>query len=525
MKKTKLTTAGKALIFGLVLLIVAGVTYFAGGFNAVSNLFSGSDDSGSTQSEKVDIVGSGSTKDDGVINVSLDEWIGWKSVIDANGGLETAKGSIYDKLGIKVKIHVINDANQSSNALIKGDLDGAGYTVNRYAFLYPKFKENGVNVVMPYVTNFSSGGDGIISKSDINSVEDLVGKKIAVPRFSEAQTLVEWLLAKSDLSDKDVKEIRKNMVMFDTPDDAAKAFFAGQVDAAATWQPYLSQAQETTGAKLLFSTKVAENIILDGIVFRQDFIDKNKEAVVKFTEGALEAMDLYTKEFSPIKDTMPLFATESNENIVAMAGDAKLASYNENKSLLTNEAVTLFTDMSNIWKTLGETSFPDEAKKAFTTSIIDSVDSKFASSVTADTNKPKFTEEKRQEAKQVDNVNSLLKQSATIEFQPNSAAFANAAEASKVLEEFVKTAQILNGSIIQIEGNVNNTGAGNDEAISKKLSEQRAKAVAMYLQQQGVDATRFVVVGNGTTKQIGDNNTEAGKAQNRRTDVFFKIVE
>jgi len=522
MKTTKLTAAGKAVIFAVIVALVVGVTYFTGGFGAVNDVVSG------VKEGKINIGGSkspGGLKDDGVINVSLDEWIGWKSILDANGGLETQPGSIYDELGLKVKIHIINDANQSSNALIKGDLDGAGYTINRYAFLYPKFKDNGTEVVMPYITNFSSGGDGIIAKSEINSVEDLVGKKIAVPRFSEAQTLVEWLLAKSELSEKEVTAIRKNMVMFDTPDDAAKAFFAGQVDAAATWQPYLSQAQETTGAKLLFSTKAAENIILDGIVFRQDYVDGHKEEVAKFTEGALKAMDLYTKEFTPIKDSMPLFATETNENITAMAGDAKLATHAENKKLLENEAVTLFTDMSNIWKTLGENAHPDAAKSAFTTSVIDSLDGKFESSVVAEKeNKPVFTEEKRQAAKQVDNAQALLKQSTTIEFQPNSAAFTDAAVAGKALDEFVKTAQILNGAIIQIEGNIADTGDGDTEA-GRKLSEQRAKTVAVYLQSQGVDPTRFVVVGNGISKQVGPNNTEEGKKKNRRTDVFFKVVE
>ena len=41
----------------------------------------------------------------------------------------------------------------------------------------------------------------------------------------------------------------------------------------------------------------------------------------------------------------------------------------------------------------------------------------------------------------------------------------------------------------------------------------------------GIDPNRIIVIGNGSSKQIGDNNTEAGKIQNRRTDVFFKTVE
>ena len=136
----------------------------------------------------------------------------WKPIIDANQGLTTQPGSIFDKLGLKVNIHVINDAEASSNALIKGDLNAAGYTLNRTAFLSGKFTDAGLDVVMPVFTNYSNGGDGIISTYDIKSVEDLVGKKIAVPKYSEAQTLVEWLLSNSSLTDEQVKEIHRNMV-------------------------------------------------------------------------------------------------------------------------------------------------------------------------------------------------------------------------------------------------------------------------------------------------------------------------
>lgn len=509
MKMKKVTLVGKIVIFSLVLVMVLGGTYFFGGFSSLKEM--ATSDNGSVHNS-----GSNSANE---INISLDEWVGWKSVVDANGGLTTKKGSIYDELGIKVNISIINDATQSSNALINGKLDGAGYTINRYAFLYPKFKENNTEVVMPYITNFSSGGDGIIAKQEIKSVEDLLGKKIAVPRYSEAQTLVWWLLNKSGLNEAQVKQVEKDMVMFDTPDDAAKAFFAGQVDAAATWQPYLTQAQDTTGAKLLFSTKAAHNIILDGIVFEKGFLDKNKETVAKFIEGSLKAESLYTTDFTSIKNTMPLFSTESNDNIKAMSGDATLSTYSDNVELLESTAKTLFVDMSNIWTNIGEKSLPKEVNNAFESSTIKLLEGKFEDEASTGL---AFTEEQRAQAKQVNNVEALLKKSVSINFQPNSAAFVDVEEASKVLNEFVGTAQILNGAIIQIEGNVADTGGG-EAAI--KLSEQRAKTVAVYLQNQDVDPTRFVIVGNGESKQIADNDTEEGKKQNRRTDVFFKIVE
>lgn len=252
-KRFRLTKASKILIVVLVMALIGGAIF--GGVR--SGFIKTKSSSGNQKSKnKITLFKTSKTKssDDGTINLSLDEWVGWKSIIDANGGLTTQPDSIYGKLGINVNLKVINDATQSSNALIKGDLNAAGYTINRTAFLSKKFKEANKNVVMPYITNYSNGGDGIIAKSSIKTVKDLVGAKIGVPEFSEAQTLVCWFVNQSDLSDKEKKDIISNLVLFSTADDAAKAFFAGQVDVAATWEPYLTQAKNMTDAHILFST-------------------------------------------------------------------------------------------------------------------------------------------------------------------------------------------------------------------------------------------------------------------------------
>jgi NitT/TauT family transport system substrate-binding protein len=522
MRATKLTVAGKIVIFAIILAIVGGILYFTGALDALKpgkldvNISNGTNTVGGNTNTAGNV---NTSKSSDALRISLDEWIGWKPILDANGGLETKKGSIYDKLGLKVNISIINDATQSSIALINNNLDGAGYTINRYAFLYPKFKENNVPVKMAYITNYSNGGDGIIAKSTINSIEDLVGKKIGVPRFSEAQTLVEWLLSKSSLTDDQVRNIRKNMVMFNTPDDAAKAFFGGQVDAAATWQPYLTQATTTTGAKILFSTKAATNIILDGIVFRDDYSLANNDKITKFIEGAIKAGDLYKKETAPIKDSMPLFATETNENIIAMTGDAALANYAANTELFKGVAQTLYTDMANIWKALGEKSDPGSVKDAFDITTMANMAEKFANTVPI-VEKPKFTEQEREKAKQQDNKQALLTQKLSVNFDTGAATIKDNSYFN--LNKFAETAKILNGVVIQIEGNTDDVGL---DAANKTLSYNRAKAVATYLQFQGLDPTRFVVIGNGEEKPVANNGTAEGKAANRRTDAFFKIVK
>lgn len=280
--------------------------------------------------------------DDKTINVSLDEWIGWKPIIDANNGLTTQPGSIYDKLGIKVNISIINDATQSSNALISGKLDAAGYTINRTAFLSKKFQDAGLNVIMPYISNFSNGGDGIIAKSSINSVSDLVNAKIGVPQFSEAHSLVVWFVNQSDLTQEEKDSIINNLVYFETPDEAAKAFFAGQIDVAATWEPYLTQAQNMSDAHILFSTASSSSLIMDGILFNDDFAKKYPDTVTAFIDGAFQAADLYAIDLTTIKSVMPMFSTASDEDILGNCESAKLCTYADNMSLLNGTAKTIF---------------------------------------------------------------------------------------------------------------------------------------------------------------------------------------
>ena len=513
MSRIKLTPFAKILIFIVIIGVVGGGLYKTG---KIQNLIATKSGNTDKLYKEVGTI----HKESGTMNISLDEWLGWKPIIDANGGLTTKSGSIYDKLGLKLNISVINDGSQSSNALIKGDLNGAGYTVNRYAFLYPKFKDNNIATKMVYVTNSSSGGDGIIAKKGINRIEDLVGKKIAVPRYSEAQTLVEWLMSKSSLTPDQISKIRDNMVFTDSPDDCAKAFFAGKVDAAATWQPYISQAMTTAGTHVLFSTKDATNIILDGIVFRKDYLDSNKEQVSKFIEGALKASSLYNTDMTSMKNTFPMYTTSTDEDIKGSLGDATIANVKTNVDDLNNDdgvARELFSNMSDIWKSIGEKSNRADTSDAFDDSFVKELVSKFPDSQEQTV---KITDKEKTTAQTQDNNKALLTKRLSINFETNSSAISPDSYSS--LSDFANTAKILNGTVIQIEGNTDNTG---DNTINKPLSAKRAQAVAIYLQSQGVDSSRFIVVGNGSDKPLGSNDTDAGKEQNRRTDMYFKTVK
>lgn len=532
MKRFKLTKAAKILIFMVIVAVIGGGAFLGVKSGLVKTksqktTTTTNDDFKSKETVVADNDGNvinTDKSDDKTINLSLDEWIGWKEIIDANGGLSTKDGSIYDKLGINVNISIINDATQSSNALISGKIDAAGYTINRTAFLSNKFSSAGKNVIMPYITNFSNGGDGIIAKSTINSVNDLLDAKIGVPQFSEAHSLVVWFVNQSDLTTEQKNKIIKNLIYFETPDEAAKAFFVGQIDVAATWEPYLTQAQNMSDAHVLFSTASSSSLIMDGILFDEEFAKNNKDTVSSFIDGALEASKLYETDTTTIKSVMPMFSTASSDDILNNCKSAKLTTYADNVNLFNGTAKTIYSDMCDVWESIGETVNRDLLNTIFDDTYIAELSDKYdMSDITKTDVNVVVTEANRQS---VLDTTALLQKSASVNFIINTAKFTDSAEATKTLDEFISIAKVLDGTIIEIAGNTDpNPASDPQDTANKMLSQQRAETVKQYFVLNGISADRIITVGNGSGNPVVENDTEEHKAMNRRTDVSFKCIE
>lgn len=87
-----------------------------------------------------------------------------------------------------------------------------------------------------------------------------------------------------------------------------------------------------------------------------------------------------------------------------------------------------------------------------------------------------------------------------------------------VLEQLAQSIRQYPGTVVQVEGHTDATGAA---AYNQTLSENRAASVRSYLIQRGVEANRLIAVGYGMTRPIADNNTAAGRAQNRRVEILI----
>ena len=90
------------------------------------------------------------------------------------------------------------------------------------------------------------------------------------------------------------------------------------------------------------------------------------------------------------------------------------------------------------------------------------------------------------------------------------------------LNNVASTLREYNQTVVEVAGHTDNIGS---EEVNQRLSEQRAGAVAQYLQAQGVQQERLITVGGGKRYPIASNDTEAGRAANRRVEITLVPVQ
>src|SRR5215208_4210453 len=90
------------------------------------------------------------------------------------------------------------------------------------------------------------------------------------------------------------------------------------------------------------------------------------------------------------------------------------------------------------------------------------------------------------------------------------------------LQELATSLQKYPNSDILIVGHTDSVGT---DAYNFDLSQRRAQAASAYLQSLGVPASRLHAVGRGETEPIQPNDTDAGRAQNRRVEVAIYASE
>jgi outer membrane protein OmpA-like peptidoglycan-associated protein len=87
-----------------------------------------------------------------------------------------------------------------------------------------------------------------------------------------------------------------------------------------------------------------------------------------------------------------------------------------------------------------------------------------------------------------------------------------------ILDQFASGLANQQNTEVRIVGHTDNTGS---DAVNDPLSVQRAQSAKNYLASRGVDPNRIAIAGRGEREPIADNSTEAGRARNRRVEIFL----
>lgn len=86
------------------------------------------------------------------------------------------------------------------------------------------------------------------------------------------------------------------------------------------------------------------------------------------------------------------------------------------------------------------------------------------------------------------------------------------------LDRFATSLQNNPDTDVSIYGHTDSTGS---DAINNPLSQKRAESVYNYLLSKGISGNRIEFKGFGSAQPVADNNTVAGRSQNRRVEVFI----
>jgi NitT/TauT family transport system substrate-binding protein len=452
-------------------------------------------------------------KESNQVRLRVNIWVGCVGGLVANGGLDTAAGSIYDKKGIKVSFKIIDDWTEGAAALATNNVDVMLTTADVWAKDYGQFVEKGFNAKAVYMVDWSRGADGVIGKQGINSIEDLAGKTVAFAPYTPSHFLLWNGLKSSGLSTDQRNEIFSKAVHTKDGIEPATLFAQQKVDAAVAWDPDMSDAVgKRPGAKKIYDTRIANRLIADILVVSDRFSASSPQTVKKLIEGWLEGVEFIHQQ--PTR-AATLIGTIKDFNIPAdlaktMLEGVRLSDYADNKAFFgtaggTSDYTNILGMAQDMYRELRMVKRTPEIEGSVDRRYIAGMEGKYSS---ASTEAPI---EYKAPAK---GATPFATQRRAIYFDTGSANMSS--DSRVVVDEIASFMRAYENTVVDIDGNTDSTGARN---INVDLSRQRADAVKDYLMKKGFPAARMRANGNGPDKPVDDNNTPEGREKNRRTDI------
>ena len=135
------------------------------------------------------------------------------------------------------------------------------------------------------ITETIFGNQGMVAKSEINEIDDLKGRRIAVETNTDEHFLLCDFLRENGISEKDI-----DIVPASSLKNASELFIEGKVDAAVTCEPFISDAVNKGNGKILIQSN--KNMVsTDVILAREKSLKARPEDYAKIVKAWYKAQD------------------------------------------------------------------------------------------------------------------------------------------------------------------------------------------------------------------------------------------
>lgn len=224
----------------------------------------------------------------GPLKIGLVTWLGYGPFYIAQ-----EKG-YFKENNVEVQLEKIEGDVERRAAIASGNLDAIALTLDSMIVL----RSNGIPLKTVMAIDASNGGDGLVAVQSINSVEDLKGHEIAFPSGLPSHFFLYSVLKEHGMKMSDIKP-----VMMDA-DQAGAAFASGKIDAAVTWEPWLSKAKEVGRGHVLADSRTHPGEIEDVLFMRDDVVSKRSQEIEGFIKAWYKAVDFVTANPAEAKSIM-----------------------------------------------------------------------------------------------------------------------------------------------------------------------------------------------------------------------------
>jgi NitT/TauT family transport system substrate-binding protein len=216
------------------------------------------------------------------VAIAISGWTGFAPLTLAK------EAGLFKKNGLDVSIKKIPQKDRHL-AIASGDVQCAATTVETWVV----WNANGVATTQIFQLDKSFGADGMVVRNGVAKIADLKGKTVAAsaPGTAPYFTLA-WMLKKNGLSVKDVKVVTLE------PQAAANAFVAnaGDLDAAMTYEPYLSTVRAKPEAGKIIATTLDYPMVMDTFGCTPKFLKDNPKAAKALADSYFEAVDMIKRD-------------------------------------------------------------------------------------------------------------------------------------------------------------------------------------------------------------------------------------